>query len=236
MAKAKAAKGKAAKGKAEPIVEIKPLDIKHFYFDIEGTAPLIAHKFSEKAKKKMLDNMMGVATPKQKKNPEEEYLNAAYYLDNGKHGFPANAFKLAALRGGKAFGLVMTDLKGAFFVQGEWSDREGRELVEIKGTPEMREDTVTVGMGGTDLRYRPQYKNWRCTLHIKYNAGIITSDQIVNIFNAAGFGVGVGEWRPSSQSSGTFGTFQVAEQTAKQSGKAISGKANAPKRTKKANG
>lgn len=236
MAKVKAAKLEAKTTKDEAKVDIKALDIKHFYFDIEGTAPLIANKFSNKAIGIMLGRMMGKAIPKEKKNPEEEYLNAAYYLDNGKHGFPANAFKLSALRGGKAFGLVMTDLKGAFFVHGEWSDREGRELVEIQAKPEMREDTVTVGNGGTDLRYRPQYKNWRCSLHIEYNAGMITQEQIVNIFNAAGFGVGVGEWRPSSQSSGTFGTFRVAEQKAKLSGKAISGKADAPKKTKKANG
>lgn len=43
---------------------------------IVGTAPLITHRFSEKAKRQMLDNMQGRKNPKVAKDPQAEYLAA----------------------------------------------------------------------------------------------------------------------------------------------------------------
>ena len=72
----------------------------------------------------------------------------------------------------------------------------------------MREDMVRVGMGTADIRYRPEFPKWRAEMTLRYNADAISLDQIVNIFNLAGFGVGVGEWRP--ERDGQFGMFHVA--------------------------
>ena len=93
----------------------------------------------------------------------------------------------------------MTELRGSFHIEGE--------LVEIKGKPNMREDMVRIGMGTADIRYRPEFKEWSVTLPLRYNADKISLDQIVNMFNLAGFGVGVGEWRP--EKDGTHGMFHV---------------------------
>ena len=42
-----------------------------------------------------------------------------------------------------------------------------------------------------------------------YNENVLSMEQIVNLFNIAGFGAGVGEWRPGSKSGGSFGMFHV---------------------------
>lgn len=60
---------------------------------IVGTAPLIIHRFSEKAKRQMLDNMQGRKSPKEVKDPEAEYQAAFYRLKGGGYGFPAIGFK-----------------------------------------------------------------------------------------------------------------------------------------------
>ena len=86
-----------------------------------------------------------------------------------------------------------------FFVPGE--------LVAIEGEPSMREDMVRVGMGTADLRYRPEFKSWSISLPIEYNADAITLEQIVNLVNLAGFGVGIGEWRP--ERDGQYGMFHA---------------------------
>jgi hypothetical protein len=39
------------------------------------------------------------------------------------------------------------------------------------------------------------------------NASVLSADQITNLFNVAGFGVGIGEWRP--QKNGSFGRLHV---------------------------
>ena len=68
---------------------------------------------------------------------------------------------------------------------------------------------VRVGMGAADIRYRPEYKSWRAKLKIKYNSGQISAEQIAQLIDAAGFGCGIGEWRPEKSKTGNFGTWQL---------------------------
>jgi hypothetical protein len=84
------------------------------------------------------------------------------------------------------------------------------DMVTIEGKPVMREDVVKVGKFPNkvaDLRYRAEFKKWSCVLTIKYNARVLTQDQIINLLHLAGFAVGIGEWRP--EKSGQFGMFHV---------------------------
>jgi hypothetical protein len=186
----------------EKTVEMKSINIQRVVLKVVGDSGLIVHAWSAKAKKEMLDKQMKKATTaKTAKNPEKDYEDCFYYTDDKKYGFPTIAFKAAAVSAGGRFsdGLKMTELRGSFFIEGE--------LVEIEGKPTMREDMVRIGMGTADLRYRPEFKQWSAKLPIKYNADAISLEQIVNIFNLAGFGVGVGEWRP--EKDGQFGMFHV---------------------------
>jgi hypothetical protein len=66
----------------------------------------------------------------------------------------------------------------------------------IDGEPNMREDMVRVGMGTADIRYRGEFKSVARHVadFVQRERDLI--EQIVNLFNIAGFGVGVGEWRP----------------------------------------
>ena len=85
----------------------------------------------------------------------------------------------------------------------------GIELVPIDGPkPVMREDTVKISMGTTDIRFRPEYRAWSMEFDIVFNGRAISPEQIVNLVNIAGFGIGIGDWRP--ERSGQFGMFHVA--------------------------
>lgn len=184
------------------VVELKKINIQRVEISLVGDSPLIVHAWSEKAKREMLEKQMKKAkVAKEAKNPERDYEQAFYRLPSGKPGFPTIAFKSAAVSAGGRFadGLKMTELRGSFFIEGE--------MVEIHGEPNMREDMVRVGMGTADIRYRPEFKAWKVHIPIRYNADAISLEQLVNIFNLAGFGVGVGEWRP--EKDGQFGMFHV---------------------------
>jgi len=188
--------------KKEETVELKSINIQKVMIELEGDSALIVHAWSAKAKKEMLDKQMKKAkTAKIAKDPERDYEESFYRLPNGNPGFPSIAFKAAAVSAGGRFsdGLKMTELRGSFFVEGE--------LVEIHGEPKMREDMVRIGMGIADIRYRPEFPKWHVQLPIQYNADAISVEQIVQLFNLAGFGVGVGEWRP--EKDGQFGMFHV---------------------------
>jgi hypothetical protein len=192
---------------SEAAIEITRVGTETLLVPIVGTSPLIVHRFSEKAKKQMLDNMQGRKTPKQAKNPEAEYEAAFYRLKDGNYGFPALAFKAATVGGARFYsGVTMTALKQFLFIHGEEGD-DGRALTRIEGEPIMREDVVTVGRNGSDLRYRPQFSEWRTTLEVRYVTSALTQGSVLSLIDAGGMGVGVGEWRP--EKDGDFGTYRV---------------------------
>lgn len=192
---------------SEAAIEITRVGTETLLVPIVGTSPLIVHRFSEKAKRQMLDNMQGRKTPKQAKDPEAEYEAAFYRLKDGSYGFPALAFKAATVGGARFYsGVTMTALKQFLFIHGEEGD-DGRALTRIDGEPVMREDVVTVGRNGSDLRYRPQFSEWRTMLEIRYVTSALTQGSVLSLIDAGGMGVGVGEWRP--EKDGDFGTYRV---------------------------
>jgi hypothetical protein len=175
---------------------------------ILGTTPLIVHRFSEKAKRLMLDNMQGKKSPKENKNPEAEYEAAFYRLKDGTPGLPVTAFKQATVGGARFYGknVTMTALKQFLFIRGEVG-ADGIGLAPITGEPNMREDVVRVGRGGTDLRYRPEFREWSTVINVTFVTSALTRGSVLSLIDAGGMGVGVGEWRP--ERDGDFGTYRV---------------------------
>lgn len=172
-----------------------------------GTSPLIVHRFSEKAKQ-MLDAMQGRKTPKEPKDPEAEFQSSLYFLKDGEtYGFPVIAFKAATVGAGRFYSqLTMTSLKQSLFFRGEPGD-DGRQMARIDGDPIMREDTVRVGRGGADLRYRGQFTEWSTAVDVTYVKSALTRESVLSLIDAGGMGIGVGEWRP--ERDGDFGTYQI---------------------------
>jgi hypothetical protein len=188
-------------------VEISRIAAEHLRVPIIGTSPLIVHRFSEKAKRQMLDAMQGRKSPKTAKDPQAEYEAAFYRLKNDEYGFPSIAFKSATVGGARFYsGITMTALKQFIFFDGEIG-ADGQKLVRIEGEAHMREDVVKVGRNGTDLRYRPEFSTWSATLDVIYVVSALTRGSVLSLIDAGGMGVGVGEWRP--EKDGDFGTFKV---------------------------
>lgn len=202
------------------IVEIPKIDIETFAVTVIGDSPLIVHNWSHKAKQAMLDKQMKKASTKghDVRNPVEDFITSLYWLSgppkayteaafeealrNGaRFGFPATAFKAAAVSAGYRGGVTKDKVStnAAFHIIGD--------MVEIFGTPAMREDMVRIGMGTADLRYRGEFKIWSAVLNIRYNRAVFSREQIINLINMGGFGCGIGEWRP--EKGGSFGMYHV---------------------------
>lgn len=185
------------------VVTLHQLNLQTIFLKLRGLSPLIVHKFNEKTIRQIEEKQQGSGKAKSKasRKPKDEFDGARYKFDKKNDGFPASGFKKCAVRGGTFMGLKMTDSRGAFHVIGD--------LVKIKCAkgPKMRTDMVRIGMGTSDVRYRPEYSKWTVELEIRYNANVISPEQIVNMFNTGGFSTGVGEWRP--EKNGNFGMFEV---------------------------
>ena len=183
------------------LIEIPPIEIKTYVLRIVGDSPLICHAWSIKAKQEMLDKQMGKARGKKEpKNPQQDYEEAFYRLEDGTPAFPTIAFKASAVNASRQVdGLKMTFLRGAFHTVGE--------LVAIEGVPQRREDMVRIAMGTADIRYRPEFPEWAVNLSVRLNVRSMTLEQLIHLFNQAGFSAGVGEWRP--ERDGLYGMFHV---------------------------
>lgn len=218
--------------KNEEAIEIRPVEIVSVPIRIVGDSPLIMHKWSEKAKRMMLEAQQGKKKGKAKeiRNPAREFIDSLYWT-SGKPDIPDDADEdqcealfHEAIANGATFGFPVTAIKqgaqsaafrlgwtknkmsmrAAFFIE---SDDEG--LVQIHSDPPvLREDMVKIGMGSSDLRYRGEFRNWYADIVIRYNKnGEISLENIVNALNAAGYACGLGEWRP--ERDGDYGRYHV---------------------------
>ncbi len=196
--------------KTSTAIELPPLALETVEIPLIGTAPLIVHAWSEKALRAMADKQQKKATKgREAKDPAADFRGSLYWLsepsedvEGGRFGFPAVAFKSAAVTACTSTGAITkVAARQAFHVVGE--------MVEIIGPPPaMREDVTRVGMGVADLRYRGQFDPWGVRVRVEINTAVISAEQVVNLFALAGFAVGVGEWRP--ERDGGYGRFRVA--------------------------
>lgn len=223
----------AAKKNDEAIViKMEKIEEKTVKLRIVGDTPLIMHCWSEKSKKQMLDAMTGASKGKKKepKRPVVEFFCSMNWLshqpeipedctdeeaellfekaiaEGAEFGFPAQAFKLAANSAAYRLGWVKNQmgLRGAYYIRPQIGDF----VVIHSDPPVMREDPVTVGMGGTDLRYRGEFRNWYADIELSYSPAFgFSLEALVNILNAGGYACGVGEWRP--ERDGLYGKFHV---------------------------
>lgn len=191
------------KSATQETITIAPIETRRVQLLLVGDSPLICHAWSKKAKQQMLDKQMKKATKgKDAKDPERDFKESLYPLAGGSgYGFPAVGFKAAAVSACRFVDQIkMTQARGAFHVVGE--------LVPILGSdPVMREDMVRIGNGVADIRYRGEFREWHANPTIEFNSSFFSLEQIVNLFNQAGFGVGIGEWRP--ERDGQYGRFHV---------------------------
>jgi len=213
--------------KVTQIVEIHALNRKQLTVNIVGDTPLFVHRLPAKLKIEFEARNEGKAMPKKKiRDRQQEFCESLYWLNkNGDEiiakkdvkthkywGFPASGFKKAAVSACRAFkGIKMTEMRGSFHVNGRYVMIEGSPRIQQEQGCDgiwVREGGKGPGTGTPNIRYRAEYPTWKAKLNITYNANMISAEQIYNLFNTAGFSVGVGEDRPD-KSGGTGGMFHV---------------------------
>lgn len=194
---------------SEKRIELPSLKLQIASITLIGESPLMVNNFAEKAKIEMMEKQTKTARgPRAERNVQAEVQAALYKLPDGSYGIPASGIKNCAVSACRFVeGVPMTRAKGSFFII---EDAAG--LVRIKAKKyEVDERPVAVGTFGNKkkmIRFRPVFNEWSCTFKVKFNPDIISAAQLVNLFNHAGFSVGLCEYRP--ERSGNYGMFRVA--------------------------
>jgi hypothetical protein len=208
---------KAAAPKAIETLVITPPDFRVLELQIQGTSPLLINRFSAKAIEQMraAQEAGGAAKSKKAREPKDFdrlYEDAKHVSEEGWEGFHAASIRNGAISACRAAGVVMTRAKLCIFCLPDGFDRvDGTPLVRITGESEQHVAPTRNQTGVIDLRCRPIYREWRATLRIRYDAGMISSQGVANLIMRLGCQVGIGEGRPDSKASAGlgFGLFEI---------------------------
>jgi hypothetical protein len=195
----------------EGVVGLERIRRETAVIEVRGTAPLIVHAWSQKARQQMLDKQQGKKVRKEAKDPQADFEASRYkFADGSGDGFPVTAFKKSTIAGGgRIFGkaVKMTELRQNLLFLPDGLGTDGMQLVALDtAPPEMREDMVRISMGTSDIRHRAMYPKWSATLRIEFIPALIDLGSIVALVDAGGTN-GIGEWRP--EKNGSFGTYEV---------------------------
>lgn len=205
---------------AETVVSIKAPNLQEAKFRIIGTAPLVVHRFSHKAKQQMIQKMEAGSTANKGKkreaaNLEDVYNEARYISKEGWDGFNASAVRNAMISACRLVGFKMTLAKLSIFVVADGRDKKEPEipLVRILGKPRRLESRANVETGQAYITIRPCYDDWEADIHIRYDADQFTVTDIANLLSRVGTQVGLCEGRPDSKNSAGmgWGTFTVKD-------------------------
>lgn len=186
-------------------------------FVIEGTAPYVQHKFSQKSKQQLMEDMMRTKKRKKSELPpkdfDDDYEQATHFGEDGRPGIPAAAFRAAMVDACRLVpGVAMTEAKLCVFVTADTVDRDdGAPLVHIWGSREKLISHVRIGQGTTTVTARPMWRKWKATVRLSWDADQLSADSVLNLLSRVGQQVGIGEGRPfSKKSTGQgWGTFEV---------------------------
>ena len=188
----------------EKTIVIPQVNLQRMVVGIVGATPLLTNRFSEASIASIEDKQQRKAKlVKEARDPEAEFRAAAHMIASGVYGFPAVGIKKSLVAAGGRFAdEKMTHLRGALNVMGD--------LIPITGpAPKMRSDTIRLQGMKSSMAYRPEFSPWKMDVPIMFNASVIGQAQILNLFQIAGFAVGIGAWRP--ECNGPFGQFTLAE-------------------------
>ena len=203
--------------KEKNVINVTAPNIKRAEFKLKGTAPFVMARFSEKAKRMMMEKMAAGSQAKSKKIREardfdQDVRDALHLGLKGNAGVPAGAFRNAMISACRLVGFKMTLAKLSIFVEADDFDVvDGVPLVNIHGDWERMDMHTRNATGVVDIRCRPMWREWSINLRVKWDGDQFSLIDITHLLMRAGIQVGLGEGRPDSKSSNGlgFGTFEI---------------------------
>lgn len=173
-------------------------------FTLYSTSPYVQNSFGNKGGKILEAQTDSQAKSRKARAPRDvdaEYEAAFHRLPDGAQGMPATAFRNAMISACRVAGYVMTKAKLTVFVEADGYDAvDGTPLVKFSGVPEKHMTHVRI-QNTTSVVVRPMWREWTCTLTVRYDGDQFQEQDVANLLERVGMQVGIGEGRPDSRAS-----------------------------------
>lgn len=190
-------------------------------FNIEGTAPLVVHRFDTKVMDDFRRKIEEGSKPRGKAKFEpkntDDICEAAKYIGetNGKRwdGFNASGVRLALISACRGANFKMVHAKQGLFVEADGYDIHTPlvPLVRIIGEAKKSEMVGVTSTGVAMLIIRPMYFPWAARVRVRFDRDMFMPSDVTNLLARVGECVGLCEGRPDSKNSGGmgWGTFRI---------------------------
>ena len=199
------------------VQEIKP---KRIIVTIEGDSDLILNKMNDVSTRQLTDQRKDKAKSLEKPNEWEQIITAMHWLNGKPDEFSEAALKdalennspcLTAFGFKKSFGQAVVrneiDTYATKFDASVNIIGKGDGLVPVKFAEHHVDEKLMSPKRGAPVLVRlNRFSGWSADVEVSYIDNVYGEDQIVNIINLAGFGIGIG----SGRSSG-YGRYHVSD-------------------------
>lgn len=200
-------------------IEIKRIDVKQVTVKIVGDGDLILNKMNDVSTRQLTDQRKNKAKDMEVPNEWEQIITAMHWRDGKPTDFSEQGL-IDALKNNApcitAFGLKKSF--GEAVVRNEIDKFKTKfdpsvniiakgNLVPIKFTEHYIDEKLMSPMRGKPVLVRMnRFSGWSAEFTIQFTENVYSLEQIINIINLAGFGLGIGSGRTSG-----YGRYHVAE-------------------------
>lgn len=201
----------------ENVIELKPLGIKFMEVTIIGDGDLVLNKMNDINAKVLSDKQKGKAKSVEVSNEWEAIITSIHWLKGKPTDYSENGLVNALKENAPCItGFGLKKSFGDAVVRNEINKFKTKfdagvnivatgGLVPIKFTHHFIDEKFMSPKKGSPVLVRlNRFSGWSATFTVSYMESVYSAEQIVNIINLAGFGMGIG----SGRSSG-FGRYHV---------------------------
>ena len=200
-------------------IEIKRIDVKQVTVKIVGDGDLILNKMNDVSARQLTDQRKNKAKDMEVPNEWEQIITALHWRDGKPTDFSEQGL-IDALKNNApcitAFGLKKSF--GEAVVRNEIDKFKTKfdpsvniiakgNLVPIKFTEHYIDEKLMSPVRGKPVLVRMnRFSGWSAEFTIQFTENVYSLEQIINIINLAGFGLGIGSGRTSG-----YGRYHVEE-------------------------
>lgn len=199
------------------VIELKEIAVRHAKITICGDGDLVLNKMSDPTARALTEIRTGKAKNTEKPNMWEEIITSMHWYNGKPSDFTEETLQHELLNNSPcitSFGLIKSfgeaivrngiDTYATKFKAGVNIPAKGG-LVPITFSEYFIDEKLMSPKKGSPVLVRlNRFSGWKATFEIAYVDNIYSLEQIVNIINLAGFGIGIG----SGRSSG-YGRYHV---------------------------
>lgn len=205
----------------ERIIKIEPIRVEEAVVSIEGDGELCLNAMNARTVRELTRGRTGQGGVKEVPNIWEDILTAIHWRDGypvedtrdleEKHYHDMMANNAPCITG---FGLkksfcqaVVRNEIDTYATKFDNAMNVVDRLIPIEFTSHCTDETLMSPKKGSPvLAYINRFSGWSADIRIRFTENVYTLNEIVNIINLAGFGLGIGSGRPSG-----YGRYHVSD-------------------------